>query len=199
MLEKIKNIKWGYLVIGILLFAIGICFILFNNSLTVLAISIGVILGAFGIIFGVVTIAGKKRGFYFAVKIVFAVMCLAAGIITAVLKANSTEILISLFSLLLIVDGSFKLNTSAMSKRYSVGGWWIMMAVAVAIIGSAFALVERTPNKESLTTALLGIIIIADAIANMLSIFWVAKYESAKKAEIYYDVCREMKKTNNDT
>ena len=198
MLKKLKNIKWGYPVISILLAVIGACFITFNNSLTVLAISVGVILAVFGAIFGVVTISGKKRGFYFAVKIIFAVICLAAGIVTAVFRENSTEVLISLFSLLIIVDGSFKLNTSAVSKRYSVGGWWIMMILSAAIIASAFLLVERTPEKESLTTTVLGIIILADAVANLLSVFWVAKNESAEKAEIYYDVCQEIKGKDNE-
>lgn len=198
MLKKLKNIKWGYPVISILLSVIGVCFIAFNNSLTVLAISVGVILAAFGAVFGVITISGRRRSFYFAVKIVFAVMCLAAGITTAVFRENSTEVLISLFSLLLIVDGSFKLNTSAASKRYSVSGWWIMMIISVAIIGSAFALVERTPAKESLTTTLLGIIIIADAVANLLSVFWAMKNESAAKAEIYYDVSQEIKNQENE-
>ena len=197
MLEKIKNVKWGYLVIGMLLLAIGICFVSFNNSLSALAITVGVILAAFGAVFGVITISGKKRGFYFAVKIIFSVMCLAAGIITAIFTKNSIEILISLFSLLLIVDGSFKLNTSAMSKRYSVRGWWIMMIVAVLVIGSAFALVERTPENQTLSTVLLGVIIIVDAVANIFSLFWVSKYESAKKAEIYYDVCQEIKQGEN--
>ena len=71
MLERIKNIKWGYVVIGLLLCAIGICFIAFNNSLTWLAITIGIILAVFGTVFGVLNIASKKRDFSFAVKIVF--------------------------------------------------------------------------------------------------------------------------------
>ena len=197
MLEKIKNVKWGYLIIGILLLAIGICFIAFNDSLSVLAISIGVILSIFAVVFGVSTIACKKRGFNFAVKIIFAVICLAAGIVTAVFDKRSVEILISLFSLLLIVDGSFKLNTSAMSKRYSVKGWWVMMAVAVAVIVSAFILAERTPENQARATVLLGAIIIVDALANILSVFWVARYESAQKAEIYYDACQEIQ-NNSD-
>jgi uncharacterized membrane protein HdeD (DUF308 family) len=188
MLEKIKNVKWGYIIIGLLLFAIGICFIAFNNSLKWLAIAIGVILSAFGTVFGVVTVANKKRGFSFAVKIIFSIICLASGIITAIFNENSVDILIAVFCLLLIVDGSFKLNTSAMAKRYSVWGWWIMLSVSVLVIASAFALAKYTPEKTSTATLLLGLTTIIDAVANLFSTVWASKYETAQKAEIYYEV-----------
>lgn len=188
MLGRIKNIKWGYVVIGLLLCAIGICFIAFNNSLTWLAITIGIILAVFGTVFGVLNIASKKRDFSFAVKIVFSIICLVAGIITAIFNKDSVDILIAVFCLLLIVDGSFKLNTAAMAKRYSVGGWWIMLAVSALVIVAAFALAKYTPEKISTATVLLGIIIMVDAISNLFATVWVTKYETAQKAEIYYEV-----------
>ncbi len=187
MLEKLKKVKWGYIVIGILLTVIGVCFLAFNDSLTALAITIGVILSLFGIVFGVLTIANKKRDLVFALKIVFAVICLVSGIITAIFNKDTVDILVAVFCLLLIVDGSFKLNTSAMAKRYSVFGWWIMMIVSVLLIASSFCLARYTPDKAATATVLLGIILIIDAIANFFSTVWVAKYEAAQRAEIYYE------------
>lgn len=196
MLERTRNIKWGYLVIGILLAVIGVCFILFNNSLKALAISVGVILAVFATVFGVLTIASRGRGLAFAGKIIFAIICLVSGIVTAVFNTGSIDILISLFCLLLIVDGSFKLNTAAMSKRYSVGGWWIMMTASVLVILSAFALAKYTPSQEK-ATILLGIVIVTDALANIFSMFWVPKYETAEKAEIYYAAHKEFEDSSN--
>lgn len=196
MFEKIKSVKWGYILIGLLLAAIGLCFLVFNNSLMVLALTIGIILTVFGIVFGTVTIANKTRGFSFAVKMVFSVICLVCGIITMIFSQDelSVAVLTEIFSLLLIIDGSFKLNTSAMSKRFSVGGWWAMMAVSVLVIMSAFLLMEfKSKFSSEVTTALLGIVIMVDAVANLFSTVWVAKYETAGRAEAYYEICRELK------
>ena len=186
------SIKWGYIFIGLLLLGVGICFICFNNALTTLAITIGIILAAFGVVMGALTIADKNRGFYFAVKITFSIICLISGIVTAIFNAETVDVLTSIFCMLLIVDGSFKLNTAVMSKRYSVSGWWIMLTFSVLIIISAFALARYTPQEASTSAIILGIIIILDAIANVFSTVWVAKYESAEKAEMYYEIHKDM-------
>ena len=181
------GIKWGYIILGLIFIAIGACFIAFNNSLKYLAITIGVILALFGAIYGTLTIANKSRSSSFAIKIVFSIICLAAGITTAVFNEDTVDILVALFSLLLIVDGSFKLNTAAMAKRYSVRGWWIMMLISFLIICSAFVLARYTPADIAKATFILGAIVEVDAIANIASALWVTKYESAQRANIYYE------------
>ena len=192
MLDKLKNIKWGYILVGILLLAIGICFILFNNSLTALTVIIGVILGIFGIVLSVITISEKERGFYFFTKIIFSVICIAAGIITAIFNQSSAAYLVSVFCLFLIIDASFKLNTAAMSKRFSVGGWWVMMIVSVLVIGSSFFLLSFTPQSIETSSIILGIIFIVDAVTNLFSTYWVAVYEERQKAEFYYEFHCEL-------
>lgn len=191
MLAKIKNIKWGYVLIAVILGAVGTCFLLFNSSLTTLTVTIGVILAVFGAAFGVITVAGKKRGFAFALKIGLAVISLGAGITVAIFNDDAASVLIALFCLLLIVDGSFKLHTSAMAKRYSVFGWWIIMAISILLIASAFLLTKLSPTVAVATTH-LGVMMIADAILNLFSTFWIAKYETAQRAELYYEVHKDL-------
>ena len=180
--------KLGYIIIGLFLIAVGICFVAFNNSLTVLAISIGSILAASATFFGVVTIAKKDRGVRFALKIAFAIICLIAGITTAIFNEKTVGIMISVFSLLLIVDGSFKLNTAVMSKRYSVGGWWVMLITSVLIILSAFVLAKNTPSENSAATVWLGITVIVDGLSNIFSAIWTSLYEKAE----YKEICGEI-------
>lgn len=191
------KIKWGYIIVGLLLCTIGVCFIAFNNSLALLAITVGIALSSFGVVYGVLTIAHRTRGFVFAVKIIFAVICIVSGIITTIFNKDSVDILISVFCLLLIIDGSFKLNTASMSKRFSVGGWWIMMIVAVLVIASSFFLLKFTPENIQLASTVLGITIIADAVANFSSTVWVTKYENAEKTEFYHEVQNQLDGDSN--
>ena len=193
-----NSVKWGYIILGLIFIAIGACFIAFNNSLKYLAIAIGVILALFGAIFGTLTIANKSRSSGFAVKIIFSIMCLVAGLVTAIFNEGTVDILIAVFTLLLIIDGSFKLNTAAMAKRYSVGGWWIMMIISFLIISSAFVLARYTPADIAKATLLLGLIIEVDALANLASAIWVTKYEIAQRADIYYEAHKAAEDTSEN-
>jgi len=183
-----KESKLGYIIIGILLIAIGVCLVVFSDSLAILAISIGALLAVSAAVFGIVTIAKKNRGVRFALKITLAIICLVAGITTAIFKENTVSVMVSVFSLLLIVDGSFKLNTAAMSKRYSVGGWWVMLVTSVLIILSAFILAKYTPDDIAIETIWLGITIIVDGISNIFSAIWTSLYEKAEYKEIRSDI-----------
>ncbi len=179
-----KESKWGYILIGLLLIAIGMCFVTFRNSLTALAISIGVILSVTAIVYGTLTISKKDRSVRFAFRIIFSVICLVAGITTAIFNDATVAVMISVFSLLLIVDGSFKLNTAAMSKRYSVGGWWVMLIASALIILSAFILAKYPPESINDATVWLGVTIAADGLANIFSAYWTWRYEKAEHKEI---------------
>jgi hypothetical protein len=101
--------------------------------------------------------------------------------------------MISLFSLLLIVDASFKLQTAIMSKRYSVALWWIILALAVAIITAGYFLIKADLSEDSIPTVsvFLGITIIIDAIANLLSAFYITIYEKRLFSEARNAVCLE--------
>ena len=193
MLKSIKNLKWGYVLIALLLGAVGVCFILFDDSVKMLTITIGIIATVFGAALGILTVASKKRGASFALKIIVAIVCLASGIVTIIFNREAVEIIISVFCLLLIIDGSFKLNTSIVSKRHSVAAWWIIAAVAAAVIVCSFVL-ARYPQKFAAPTLFLGIVIVLDAIINLLSTVWVSRCETAAKAELYYEVHKDFER-----
>lgn len=191
MLEKIKNYKWGYALIATVLAVLGICFIAFHEALKILAITIGVILCVFSLVFAVLTIADKRRGFAFGFRIFFCVICLIGGIVTAVFNEGTVDIMISVFSLLIVVDGAFKLHTSAMSRRYRVVGWWLIMVLAALGIVGGFLLIKFTPEETDTASVLIGLLFAVDAIANFLSSFYVAGFEHRMENEIRAEVTAE--------
>ena len=182
-----KTVKfgWGYILIGVMLLLIGICFISFNNALNVLAISIGVLLALFGIFFGAITLSKTDRSATFAFKIALAIMCIICGTVTAILQDGAVMIIANIFCLLLIVDGAFKLQTAILSKRYRVASWWIMLLTSVAIILSAFLLAKLSPENTATFTVLSGIIIVIDGAANLFSAFYISSYEPQREIDAY--------------
>ena len=172
MLKKIKDFGWGYILIGVLLIAIGICFISIQDAYETLAIVTGAILSAAGIGFGIHTLMDKKRGVKFAIKLTIAIAALICGVVTMLVKQNAIEVIANILCLLLIVDGSFKLQLSILSRRPTYYGWWIVTTLSVAIIISAFLICKFTPSNPATLATLSGIVITSDGLLNILSAFF---------------------------
>ena len=193
MLQKLKNFKWGYVILTLLIAAGGVCFIAFRETLSTIALIIGITLSLFATVFAIITIADKRRDVSFALKITFAVIALSGGIITIVVhKSSAVEWLVAIFGLLLIIDGSFKLHTSAMSKRYRSVGWWLVLIPAILVIVGGFITIryqltgtseEELLKQQSLISVVLGVTMIIDAIGNLLSAFYISSYEKKMKNE----------------
>lgn len=186
MLEKIKNFKWGYVLIFLILAAVGVLCIVFPETLKIVSIVSGVMIAIYGIVLFVLTLSKKERGAGFVFRVIIAIMATLAGTVTAIFNQQAIAILTSLLGLYLVIDGSFKLQTTVMSKRYKVASWWIMLTFAVIIILGGFGSLKIVPTEANakLTAWLLGITLIFDGIANLFSAFYIAAYEKRMKNEI---------------
>ena len=184
MIERTK-FGWGYIFLGALLSLIGICFISFNNSLNTLAICCGVILIVFGVFSGALTLASRDRGLLFGLKIALSVIFIICGTITAIVQTSAVEIIANVFCLLLIIDGSFKLQTAILSKRYRVVSWWIMLALSSVIIVCAFLLAKLSPDSSKVFSVLTGVIVFVDGAANIFSAFYISSYNSNRSIDAY--------------
>ena len=195
MLDKLKKFMWGYPILAIILAAAGVCLISLTDSLKYLAITIGAILTAVGIVFAIIVIASKNRDVSFAFKVIFGSICIICGIITMIFNERSVEILISVFSLLLIVDASFKLQTSAMSMRYGVVLWWVILTLSVLTIIGAYRLIQFPFAEQESSSIWLGVVFIIDAISNLLSAFYVSAYEKRHYNEAYLEAYMDARET----
>lgn len=198
MPEIKEKTKYGYLFIAIIMIAIGLSFILLKDTLKTLSIVIGIIVALSGAIFGIITLAEKKRGFGFVTKISLSVIVLICGVATAIMNQKTVATIVNISCLLLIIDGAFKLNTAVMSKRYSVKAWWVTVITAIPLIAGAFYLLKYTPETIRTVSIFLAMLLFIDAINNLLSMFYVKAYETRQKTELYYELFREKMETDGD-
>ena len=196
MLEKIKKAKRSYIIVGTVLSVIGLCFLFLSSSATALTITVGIIVALFGAALGTVSITKKKTDFAFIVRIVFAVIYFAGGVLISIFSQSAFSVLCSVLCLMLIVDASLKLNMSLTAQRHYVRGWWAMMALSAVVIITAFIVGAYTPAKTNVTAILLGITALLAAGANFYAIFLTAKCKAAEKAEIYYEVYKDIENAN---
>ena len=202
MLEKIKAFRWGYILLFLALAAVGACFIAFYETLPTLALVIGIILIVYGIFSAVIAISDKKRGGKYAARIIISVICIICGTVTAVLRESSVNILSSLIGLFLVIDGSFKINTAAMSKRYKLLSWWLMVIPAALVILGGFLSLKFNDlftwldgeDKLMALSYTIGVTMIIDALANFLSAFYVGGFERKLVREIRHEIDLENEK-----
>ena len=186
MIEKLKSFKWGYELIFLVLSAIGVLCIVFPETLKIVCITAGIILALYAAVLFVLTLVKRERQAGFAVKIVIAGISLAAGIVMAILNQKAVAVLTSLLGLYMVIDGSFKLQTTVLSKRYKVAAWWIMLSLAIIVIAGGFISLKWTPTEDNAawTSRILGVTLIVDGIANLLTPFFTPAYEKKMIKEI---------------
>ena len=181
MFEKIKKFGWGYLFIGALLITVGVLFISAQDAYETMAIIMGCILAAVGIGFIVYTLLDGNRGLKFGVRMSISVIAIICGIVTMVVRSNAIAVIANILFLFLIIDGAFKLQLSTVSRRLSYYGWWIVTALSIAIIITAFLLCKFTPKDPATLATLSGIVIISDGILNLLSAFFSSAISTKDK------------------
>ena len=191
MLEKLKSVRWGYVLLGVLIIAIGVLFLCFNNSLTVLSLTMGIIMTLYGIVYGVFALARRERSVGFAMKIVISVISIACGVVTMVFHKEAAFVIANIFCLLLIVDGSFKLQTSILSKRHNLIFWWIMLAMSLLIIIPAFLVTKYASASPETLAIWVGLIMLVDGLSNILSTIFTAINDKREKEYIASELAVE--------
>ena len=196
MLDKFKRFGWGYLLISLLLCAVGLCLVSFSQMLEVATRAIGIILIVFGIVYFVLNMAAKRRGIGFALRTVVVLAAVIGGTITAIPSTGAIEALISLLALFLIIDGAFKLQTTVLSKRYGIPLWWFVLIPAALVIFGGFLTLRYCGAWQSETlSVLLGITALLDSIANFLSPFYLLSCDTLMKKEAVGDYLDHQKAT----
>ena len=135
-------------------------FVVVLAVILVLAITIGVLVCIAAILQFVFAMAATNRQLKFYIRISVSVLTLSAGVVTFVAQESAIAVLTTLFGLLLIIDGAFKLQTTIQSKRYHVAGWWILLGIAVTTILGGFFLTKFAPDSQSLLALLLGFVMV---------------------------------------
>lgn len=193
LIEKIKNFKWGYISIALITAIISICFFVFNNdSLNALAITIGIVIILMAIILAFLTLASKARGFLFGVKIALSVAMLVTGVVAIVARDTTVNVMVGIFGLMMIIDGSLKFNTAAMSKRYKLWCWIVMLVLSVLLIGGGYFTVRLLTIENDATVYVLGALFMLDAIANFFSAFYLSAGEKRVESEIREKILKEQ-------
>ena len=198
LIKKIKTINWGYLWLAVLIGGAGILILAYpNKTLDAVAITVGVVTLLLGAVQAIRVLSDKKRGFKFAVGIVAASVTVIAGILCLILRDKVKEFIPSLVCLFLVIDASFKLQTVVRARQFKSKACWALMVLSIVTITLSFITIRLEGGEDVKKILILfGLSLVADALGNLFSFFFVGVVERAERDRILAENAPEVPAAN---
>ena len=127
----------------------------------------------------------------FGLKIAYSVVILIAGLVALIFRDATVSVILNVLSLVLVVDGAFKLNTAVLCRRYVVFGWWAILVLSFVMIAGGAILLWSLGGFEGMLAGaapvggtiyrVLALFLFVEAAANLLSAFYLARYEENER------------------
>ena len=166
--KLIRTAKTGYIILSAALCALGLVLML-RPDISVRAI--GIIVGCVLIAFGVVKLIGYfSKDLYrlaFQFDLAFGLLSAALGLVVLVKPHLAMGTLCVILGVEIIADGLFKVQTALDARRFGLGSWWLILALAaLAGLVGVFMIVSPMEGAHTLT-ALLGASLLAQGALNL--------------------------------
>lgn len=185
-ISSLKAFNWGYVLIFLILTALGVLSFCFHDMLKWVVFTAGAIISLLGVSFGIAALVKKERGPKFTFRIVVCVSALVCGIITMIFAKSGIEVLTAILGTMFIIDGAFKLQKTGMLRQYKSVAWWILLIPALLSVVGGFMLVKfgsvSSENDMLFVAILLGASAIIDGISNLLTAIFNA-FSGKKRKE----------------
>ncbi len=191
--KRLKTAKYGYIILSVLLCALGIVLIAFPGfSVSMLCWIGGILL----ILFGIVKIVGYvSKDLYrlaFQYDLAFGILLIALGAVLILRTDSMVHIICILLGVCILADALLKVQISIDSKMFGIRLWWMILAAAVLTGVAGFLLIFRPYESAQAVMILLGISLLTEGILNLITVLTVVKIcnkkASVDSVEIDYDM-----------
>mgnify|MGYP002571376495 FL=1 len=179
-MNGIKNFKNMYSILTICLILVGaVLFIAPGIALDVVCI----IFGIYMIIYGAVKIMGyfAKDAYQLAFQfdLALGIVIAIVGIVFVCRTARVVQLLSTCIGIVMLVDATFKIQTSIDSKRFGISRWWLMLILAVIVAAIGILLILMPGETTRLMVRLIGLNLCMDGILNLVIVIDTVKTDKA--------------------
>lgn len=193
-IAPMKVAKAGYIVASAMLCLIGILFIAHPGA-SVKAIAYT--LGAAILLFGCMRLMGYfSRDLFrlaFQYDLQLGILLIALGAIVLLKSQNVMNFIFITVGTAILVDGLFKVQTALDSKRFGIGGWWLILLFALLTGCAGLLLMLRPMESGRALIVLLGISLLAEGILNLYVAVSTVKIIRHQRPDIPEGTYREIK------
>lgn len=190
--SSMKAAKIGYIVISVILCALGIMMIAvpdFSVSL------IGIICGAVLIAFGIIRLVGYfSRDLYrlaFQYDLAFGILMIALGVIMLMRPEGLMNFICIALGLSILTDGLFKIQIAIDSKKFGIDQWWLILALAIITVAVGIAVVAMPGGSSRILSIMIGVSLLCEGILNISTVITAVKIIKGQKPDVievdYYE------------
>ena len=174
--NRIKAAKIGYIMISILLCALGIVLIAVPDFSVTLLCRLG---GGIMMLFGLVKIVGYcSKDLYrlaFQFDLAFGILLMALGIILIIRTDAMVNFICLVMGICVLADALLKIQISIDSKDFGIQKWWLILTMATLTGVAGFLLVFRPSESIKIIMILFGIALITEGVLNLITILTAVK------------------------
>lgn len=175
-IAPMRTAKIGYIVISVLLCALGI-FLIAVPEFSISAV--GVICATILIVFGIVRLVGYfSKDLYrlaFQYDLAFGIMLIALGVIMLCHPGSLMNFICITLGLSFLADGLFKIQIAIDSKRFGIREWWLILGLAIVTVIFGGILIARPSESSRILTVLVGISMLCEGILNISTMITAVK------------------------
>lgn len=142
-----------------------------------------IIFGIYMIIYGAVKIMGyfAKDAYQLAFQfdLALGIVIAIVGIVFVCRTARVVQLLSTCIGIVMLVDATFKIQTSIDSKRFGISRWWLMLILAVIVAAIGILLILMPGETTRLMVRLIGLNLCMDGILNLVIVIDTVKTDKA--------------------
>ena len=191
-IRSIQTAKVGYLVISAALCILGVLLIVYP---TISAKALCYILGGVLTVYGIIKMVGYfSKDLYrlaFQHDLTSGIILIALGVIVLINPASLMIFVCSAMGLFFLLDGVLKIQTAFEAKKFGLGRWWLIFAMAVITGLLGLALMLRPGAGSNLLMILLGISILSEGILNLITAITAIKIIKNQRPDVIEGECEE--------
>lgn len=179
-MNGIKNFKNMYSILTICLILVGAVLLIAPG----IALDVAcIIFGIYMIIYGAVKIMGyfAKDAYQLAFQfdLALGIVIAIVGIVFVCRTARVVQLLSTCIGIVMLVDATFKIQTSIDSKRFGISRWWLMLILAVIVAAIGILLILMPGETTRLMVRLIGLNLCMDGILNLVIVIDTVKTDKA--------------------
>ncbi len=185
-----RTAKIGYIVISVLLCAMGILLIVWPE---LSASVIGIICGILLIVFGAVKLVGYfSKDLYrlaFQYDLAFGILLILLGVIMLVRPGGLMDFICIVLGLSILTDSLLKMQIAVDAKQFGLNKWWLILLLSVIAGIFGLVLVLRPTASASVLMVLLGITLLSEGFLNMstaITAVKIIKHQQPDVIEVKY-------------
>lgn len=181
-MEFLKEIKSSLLIMTGFYIVLGVIMLI---APTFVSNSICYLIGALCLIIGGLAIytyiASEVYGSLGAALLIVAIVSIGAGIFIVINPETFATFIPIVMGVILVIDAFGKMQSAMTIKKYGYENWWQVMVAAGLVFVFGIILLFNPFTTLTILIRILGIFLIVDGIANLLTVLSYSKIEKAIK------------------